>query len=158
MRLAVLSAFVLALAASSGVAGTRAAGTLSVEDARGTVTLRGTGTTVGRMERGELVIFDLSPLDQWSPRVNGVPRGRVVSMRGKDVNFYVPGGRYRVVLRGEGISLSARGRGLVGFRPKPDATGSAGSYAVGDDPSAAVSEADAKMISFGSREPDPDPE
>ena len=55
--------------------------------------------------------FDLTPLDQWSPRVNGVPRGKTVWLRGKDVNFYVPGGKYRLTVRGEGFSISARGQG-----------------------------------------------
>jgi hypothetical protein len=85
------------------------------------------------MERGEIVISDLSPVDQWSPRVNGVPRGRLVGLRGKGVNFYIPGGRYRIVLRGEGISLSARGTGVAQLRARSDARVDTGTYATGDD-------------------------
>ena len=68
---------------------------------------------IGRLERGEVQIVDLSPLDQWSPRVNGVPRGRTVWLRGKDVNFYVPGGRYSITVTGTGFSISARGQGTA---------------------------------------------
>ncbi len=81
--------------------------------ARGTVVLKGKGIVIGRLERGEVEIVDLSPLDQWSPRVNGVPRGRTVWTRGKNINFYVPGGRYLITVRGEGFSVSARGQGTA---------------------------------------------
>ncbi len=135
MRLPLLVASLLAvaLATTAGWAGTRAGGTLSIEDGHGTVMVRGGGTVVGRLDKGELVITDLSPLDQWSPRVNGVPRGRVVSLRGKDVNFYVPGGRFRVVVRGDGIAISVRGQGVATLKAKLDATPDQGTYAVGDD-------------------------
>ena len=52
--------------------------------------------------------------------------------RGKDVNFYVPGGRYRIKVRGEGFSISARGQGYVLLDGNPDLTGATGTYAVGD--------------------------
>jgi hypothetical protein len=66
--------------------------------------------------------------------VNGVPRGRLFTIRGRDISFYVPGGRYRVSIRGEGINVSARGAGVAVLDGQPDATGSTGAYAVGDDP------------------------
>lgn len=133
-RLPVLVVSLLAgVLAASGWAGLRANGTLSIENGHGSVIVRGSGTVVGRLDRGDLVITDLSPLDQWSPRVNGVPRGRVVGLRGKDVNFYVPGGRFRVVVRGEGIAISVRGTGVALLRGVADATVPAGTYAVGDE-------------------------
>ena len=70
------------------------------------------------VQNGEVVIVDLSPNDQWSPRINGVPRGRVVSLRGRDVNIYIPGGRYRITLRGDG-ALRGGGAG----RPERRARG-----------------------------------
>ena len=132
MRLAFLTAFVLALAVPAGWAASTPAGSLSVEDARGTVVLKGKGIVIGRLERGEVEIIDLSALDQWSPRINGVPRGRTVWTRGKNINFYIPGGRYQITVRGEGFSVSARGQGTATLTGRPDAAGSTGTYAVGD--------------------------
>jgi len=133
MRAALLSAVVLALAVPAGWAATLpSAGTLSIESGRGMVVLTGKGIVIGRLDRGDVKIIDQSPLDQWSPRVNGVPRGRTVWLRGKSVNFYVPGGRYRITVRGEGFSISARGQGTVVLNGNPDTTGAAGTYAVGD--------------------------
>ena len=117
MRVALVSLAMLAFAIPLGWAATP--GSLSVEDGRGTVVVRGKGIVIGRLERGEVQIVDLTPLDQWSPRVNGVPRGRTVWLRGRDVNFYVPGGRYRITVRGDGFSLSVEdGRGTVVVRGK----------------------------------------
>jgi hypothetical protein len=132
MRLALALLAVLALAVPVARAAAPMAETLSVEDARGTVTIRGNGIVIGRLERGEIQVVDLTPLDQWSPRVNGVPRGKTVWTRGKDVNFYIPGGRYRIVVRGEGFSISARGQGSAVLDGNPDLNGATGTYAVGD--------------------------
>lgn len=132
MRLVLVSLAVLAISAPLGWAAARPAGSLSIEGGRGTVTLRGKGIVIGRLERGEVQIVDLSPLDQWSPRLNGVPRGRTVWTRAKDVNFYVPGGRYKITVRGEGFSISARGQGTATLDGTADLTGATGSYAVGD--------------------------
>ena len=132
MRLVLASLAVLAIAVPLGTAATRPAGSLSIEDGRGTVTLRGKGIVIGRLERGEVQIVDLSPLDQWSPRVNGVPRGKTVWLRGKDVNFYVPGGRYKLSVTGTAFSISARGQGVATLDGTADPTGATGTYAVGD--------------------------
>ena len=115
MRLALLLICVLVLAVPAGWAASRPAGSLSIEDGRGSVE-----------------IVDMTPLDQWSPRVNGVPRGRTVWTRGKNINFYVPGGRYKITVEGEGFSISARGQGLATLDGTPDAAGSTGTFAVGD--------------------------
>jgi hypothetical protein len=138
MRLVLASLAVLAVAVPIGTAATRPVGSLSIEEGRGTVTLRGKGIVIGRLERGDLRIVDLTPLDQWSPRVNGVPRGRTVGTRGKDVNFYVPGGRYKITVHGDGVSISARGQGLAGLDGDADAAGSTGTFAVGDSPLVAL--------------------
>jgi hypothetical protein len=136
MRLALVILVVLALAGPAARAATPTspptAETFSVEDARGVVTIRGTGIVIGRLDKGEIQVVDLTPLDQWSPRVNGVPRGRTVWTRGKDVNFYIPGGRYRITVRGEGFSISARGQGSAVLDGNPDVTGATGTYAIGD--------------------------
>ena len=147
MRLALLSVLVLVLAVPAGWAAATPAGTLSVENGRGTVVLSGKGIVIGRLDKGDLKIVDLSPLDQWSPRVNGVPRGKTVWLRGKDVNFYVPGGRYRITVRGEGFSISARGQGSATLAGSPDPTGATGTFAVGD--AAASPIPSAAQVSFG---------
>jgi hypothetical protein len=145
----VVAVVVLALAVPAGFAAAWTAGTLSVEDGLGTVTVRGSGTLVGRMDRGEIVIVDLTPADQWSPRLNGVPRGRIAGMRGKSINVFVPGGKYQIVLRGEGISLSARGSGVARLKARPDATLGVGTYAVGDDAPAPLPVETERRVVFG---------
>jgi len=132
MRFALVLLCLLALAVPAGWAATRPAGSLSIEDGRGTIVLQGKGIVIGRLERGEVQITDLSPLDQWSPRVYGVPRGKTVWLRGKDVNFYIPGGRYRITVSGSGFSISARGQGVATIDGTPDLAGATGMYAVGD--------------------------
>ena len=86
---------------------------LEVKGGRGVVQITGKGVLVGRIGKGSLEIVDLSPNDQWSPRVNGIPRGKTVTLRGKNVSFYMPGGRYKIIARGSDISISARGTGAV---------------------------------------------
>jgi hypothetical protein len=150
MRLALVIVAVLAVVPlASGVAATPAAETLSIEDARGVVTIRGNGIVIGRLEKGEIQIVDVTPFDQWSPRVNGVPRGKTAWMRGKDVNFYVPGGRYRITVRGEGFSISARGQGWALLDGNPDVTGATGTYAIGDLEPAPVPDETERVV-FGS--------
>jgi hypothetical protein len=149
MRLAALTALALGLSATVGTAGTSAPGvTLSIEDGRGVVQITGKGVLVGRMEKGSLEITDLNPIDQWSPRVNGIPRGKTVTFRGKNVSFYVPGGKYRLVARGTGISISARGAGTIVLDGDPDPVGATGTYAVGDAASVPLP-LDAAKVSFG---------
>ena len=132
MRLALLIGMLLAVAVPAAFAAVTPAGSLSIEDGRGSAVIRGKGIVIGRLEKGEVQILDLSPLDQWSPRVNGVPRGKTVWTRGKGINFYVPGGRYRVTVHGDGFSISARGQGSATLDGEPDPAGATGTYAVGD--------------------------
>jgi hypothetical protein len=134
MRLAAFS--LLAIGLTVGVAtgsATTAGGSLSVEGGRGLVQITGKGVLVGRMGKGSLEITDLSANDQWSPRVYGIPRGKTVTLRGKNVSFYVPGGKYKVVAHGTDISISARGSGTITLDGDPDAVGDTGMYAIGDN-------------------------
>ena len=149
MRLALAIFAVLAIAVPATQAAAPPAETFSIEDARGVVTMRGSGIVIGRLERGEIQVVDLTPLDQWSPRVNGVPRGKTVWLRGKDVNFYVPGGKYRLTVRGEGFSISARGQGSAVLDGNPDVNGATGTFAVGDGAPAPVPD-EADRVVFGS--------
>jgi hypothetical protein len=147
MRLGALIALVLSLSATVAAGAdqapdagrtvmvSRSSGTsLLVEDGRGTVQVAGKGVLIGHMDKGWLEIVDLSSTDQWSPRVNGIPRGKTVTLRGKDANFVVPGGRYKLTAKGTGISISARGSGSIVLDGDPDPVNDTGTYAIGDGP------------------------
>ena len=152
MRLAAL--ILLALVLSTGVATAGAlapGGSFEVKGGRGMVQISGKGVLVGRLGKGSLEIYDLNPNDQWSPRVNGIPRGKTVTLRGKNVSFYIPGGRYRVVAHGTDISISARGTGTVTLNGDPDAVGDTGMYATGDEPLVPLP-VEATKASFGPSE------
>jgi hypothetical protein len=134
MRLAALITLALALFASvASAAAVAPSSSFEVTGGRGTVQISGRGVLVGRLGKGSLEILDLNPNDQWSPRVSGIPRGKAVTLRGKNVSFYIPGGRYKVTARGSDISISARGSGAVVLNGDPDAVGDTGMFAVGDD-------------------------
>jgi hypothetical protein len=157
MRLVGLIVCLLSLAASaSGATMDKrpTAGLFSVESGRGKIVLTGSGVLVGRLDSGQLEIKDLTPSDRFSPRVLGVPRGKMVRLRGKDVGFYVPGGRYRIVVRGEGISLSARGTGIAVLDGEPDTVGATGSFAVDDAPATPLPD-EPTRVPFGKLPDDP---
>jgi hypothetical protein len=149
MRSVVVAALVLLLAAPMALAGGQAvSGSLSIEAGRGVIEIRGQGALVGRLDRGTLRVIDVSARDRWSPRVNGVPRGRIVGTRGQDIGFFIPGGRYRVIVKGEGISISARGTGVAILDGEPDAAGLTGEFAVGDDEPLPIPD-DELRVAFG---------
>lgn len=157
MRRALLILLVLGLAVPAAVPAKEPApttGALLITDARGLVQVRGKGPLIGRLVKGSLQITDLTPSDQWSPRVNGVPRGKVVWIRGTNVGFRVPDGSYKVVVRGAGISISAKGPGHVVLDGEPDTVGDTGTYAVGDGPTAPLP-IEATRLSFGPPAPAP---
>jgi hypothetical protein len=106
---------VLALAVPVGVlAATKPpAGALSIEGGRGVIVVRGNGGLLGRVAHGSVEIVDLSPNDAWRPVVNGVGRTRRVVSKGANVSFRILGGDYKVTVKGEGISVSARGSGVA---------------------------------------------
>jgi len=152
MRLAAIITLALALSASVATgAAVAPSGSFEVKGARGTVQISGRGVLVGRLGKGSLEILDLNPNDQWSPRVNGIPRGKTVTLRGKNVSFYIPGGRYRVTAHGSDISVSARGTGAVVLNGDPDAVGDTGMFAVGDDDFAPLPELPTN-VTFGRSE------
>ena len=152
MRLAALTLLVLGLSASAATGAANAPGSLEIEGARGAIQITGKGALIGRIERGSLEIIDLTPGDQWSPRVNGIPRGKTVWLRGKKVSFFIPGGKYRIVARGNDISISARGTGMAVLDGDPDSVGETGLYAVGDS-SLAPLPVETTKASFGAWDP-----
>ena len=149
MRLAAL--ILLGLMVSAGVA-TGAAnapgGSLEIQGGRGSIQITGKGVIVGRIEKGSLKIVDLTPADQWSPWVNGLPRGKVVGIKGHSITFRISAGRYRITANGEGISMSARGTGTAVLDGDPDAVGDTGLFHVGDAEFAPVPD-EATKTSFG---------
>jgi hypothetical protein len=121
------SFFLLALLALGlpmmGLAGTSTGeGTLSVEDGRGKVTIQARGGVIGRLERGTVTIYDLTPDDTNIPAVFGddQPVALVgengIKYTGSGIRFRVIGGRYRIVILGRGIDLSAVGKGSGSIR------------------------------------------
>ncbi len=106
----------------AGVAGLSAGeGTLSVEDGHGKVTVQARGGVIGRLERGYVVIHDLSPEDAYEQYVFGDDEPvRLVGETGiryggVGLRFRLVGGRYKIVIEGRGIDLSvvARGSGSI---------------------------------------------
>jgi hypothetical protein len=138
MRRALLSILlVTALAAPAVVFAAdppkRASGALSVERAMGTIRVTARGGLLGRIDSGSIQLVDLSPNDRWFPVVNGLGRGVVVTLRGDDISFRLLGGQYRLVVRGRGISIAARGHGSAVLDGEPNEVGETGIWAVGPD-------------------------
>jgi len=115
VRRLALGLVLLALAIPAAVlaAAKPPAGALSIEGGRGVIVVRGSGGLLGRVAHGSVEVVDLTPTDAWRPVVNGVPRGRRVVSKGANVSFRILGGDYRVTVKGEGISVSARGNGIA---------------------------------------------
>lgn len=120
LPIALACSVVLAVAlACSAAAAEPANGTLSVERARGLVVLDIRGSVLGRLGSGTLRVVDLTPRDRYVGLVVGrrVTQERIgprtVVYRGQGLRFRMLGGGYRIVARGNGISLSAVGRGAV---------------------------------------------
>jgi hypothetical protein len=93
-------------------------GTLSVEDGQGKVTLQARGGVIGRLERGSVTVYDLTPDDAYDPVVFGDDRpvrfiGETgIQYGGAGLRFRLIGGRYRIVIEGRGIDLSVVAKGV----------------------------------------------
>jgi hypothetical protein len=112
-----LLALALPVAATAALRAAAGDGTLSVEDGRGSVTLRAKGGVIGRIDRGTVTIYDLTPADAYEQRVTGDDRpvrfvGETgIRYAGNGIRFRIVGGEFKVVITGAGIDLSAVGRG-----------------------------------------------
>jgi hypothetical protein len=97
-------------------------GTLSVEDGRGTISLKARGGVIGRLDRGSVTIFDLSPEDANDPVVFGDDQpvqlvGETgIRYSGNGLRYRLIGGSFRIVITGRGIDLSAVGKGTGTIR------------------------------------------
>ena len=111
-------ASVVALVGSAAAA-VRANGELSLERGRGSAVLEMRGVVLGRLTAGTLRVTDLTPRDRFAETVSGRKvtsermGPRTVLYRGQGIRFKLLGGRYRIVIRGTGMSVSAVGRGDV---------------------------------------------
>lgn len=124
-----LLALALPMAGLGGLAVQRIGeGTLSVEDGRGKVIVQARGGAIGRLERGTVRIFDLTPNDANVPVVSGDDRplrffgDNGIEYAGIGLRFRIIGGGFRVVIEGRGIDLSVVGRGggfVKGETPEP---------------------------------------
>ncbi len=92
-------------------------GTLSVKRGRGTVALKLKGTVIGRLMNGRVQVKDFRPFDANEPQFTGCkPKLRhpiigISVCEGRNIGFRVLDGRFNTNVRGNGISISAVGRG-----------------------------------------------
>src|SRR4051812_45883523 len=118
----ILSACTVPLALA---AGTGSDGTLSVKRGRGAVTLKVTGTIIGRVANGRVQVRDFKPGDgndpQWSCKRRRISK-EVACCKVLNLGFRVESGRFTVTVTGTGISISAVGHGQVDV----DGTGDTG--------------------------------
>lgn len=111
-----LLALALPVVGTAGLRGNE--GTLSVEDGRGSVMLRAKGGIIGRIDRGVVTIYDLTPGDAYEQRVTGDDRPvrfvgeNGIRYAGNGIRFRIVGGEFMIVVTGAGIDLSAVGRGF----------------------------------------------
>jgi hypothetical protein len=121
-KLALLACSFLLVGVLAGAAGADEpeAGNLSVERGKGVVMLDLRGSTLGRLGGGTLTVTDLTPRDRFTATVTARkmtwvrPLGpKTMRYRGQGLRFRMVGGRYRMVVHGSGIALSAVGKGVV---------------------------------------------
>jgi len=96
--------------------GTPTDGTLSVKRGRGMLTLKVTGTVIGRVANGRVQVRDFKPGDgnnpQWGCKWHRISR-QVTYCKGRNLGFRVEDGRFTINVRGSGISISAVAHGQV---------------------------------------------
>jgi hypothetical protein len=120
-RLLTFAVLTLALALPAGSAARERGpndGTLSVKDARGTITIQGRGGVIGSFAQGSVRIFDPIEGDGTGPIVSGEEFHREVDAatdvyRGTKVRFRNIGGTFKIVVKGRGINLSFVGKGTI---------------------------------------------
>jgi hypothetical protein len=102
-------------------------GTLSVKRGRGSISIKFTGTVIGRIN-GWIRVRDFRLADGTVPQLVGCrtkvrhPLVGIYYCRGRNVSFRILDGKYSVNMKGVGIFLSAVGRGSVTL----DGTGDTG--------------------------------
>jgi hypothetical protein len=117
LTFAVLAALALPAASAARIQGATD-GTLSVRDARGTITISGRGGVIGSFVRGSVTINDPIDGDGTGPVVTGDDWSKdrndtTTTWGGTKVRFRIIGGSFRIVVKGRGINLSLVGKGTV---------------------------------------------
>jgi hypothetical protein len=125
-KLLLVPVAVLSLAVpSAAVALTHASndGTLAVRDATGKIRIQAVGAFLGRIDKGKVTIVDPVDGDGTGPIVSGCefgPKytdtdagGTIAVCSGTKLRFRLVGGRFKVVITGTGIDVSAVGHGVV---------------------------------------------
>jgi hypothetical protein len=92
-------------------------GSLVFSDANGTIIVQGKGVIFGHFDQGALMVLDYRPDD---PNASITVSGSKVradkatgTYSGSDIRFLFPSGRYTLELIGNGIAVSAVGKGSV---------------------------------------------
>jgi len=93
-------------------------GTLSVRDARGTITIAARGGVVGSFAQGRVTITDPVDGDGTGPIVTGDEWSKersetTTTWGGTRVRFRIIGGAFKIRISGRGINLSVVGRGTI---------------------------------------------
>src|SRR6266516_7828100 len=107
LTFAVLVALALPAASAARNQGS-ADGTVSVRDARGTITISARGGVIGSFTRGSVTINDPVDGDGTGPIVTGddfppIERNETTTTwRGTGVRFRIIGGTFKIVVRGRG--------------------------------------------------------
>ena len=117
LTFAMLAALALPAASAARTQGAND-GTVSVRDARGTITISGRGGVIGSFARGSVTIADPIEGDGTGPVVTGDDWSKdrdatTTTWGGTKVRFRIIGGSFRIVVRGRGINLSLVGTGKV---------------------------------------------
>ena len=132
LTFAMLAALALPAASAARIQGATD-GTLSVRDARGTITISGRGGVIGSFARGSVTINDPVDGDGTGPVVTGDDWSKdrndtTTTWGGTKVRFRSIGGSFRIVVKGRGVNLSLVGKGNVTLAGA--GTGDDGSYSV----------------------------
>jgi hypothetical protein len=95
-------------------------GTLVVKSGRGTIVVQVKGAVIGWMASGKLTLTDNDPYDENVPVVRRFRQrteltDAVTVYKGQKIRYRMAEGSYRLKLEGNGIHLSAVGRGWVTF-------------------------------------------
>ncbi len=144
MRRLVTFAVLVALALPAGSAARPRGpsdGTLSVKDARGTITISARGGVIGSFAQGRVTIVDPVEGDGTGSRRDGDEWSKTrdattTTWGGTRVRFRMIGGAFKIRVQGKGINLSLVGKGTVTLNGA--AIGDDGTYSANGEPYTAV--------------------
>jgi hypothetical protein len=158
-RLTLVLLFSLALAPAALAASTTTGdGVLELKDVNAArVSITGQrGAIWGQLDKGTLKVIDLNPDDNLNAYVSGgavIPTSDPTATlyTGKNIHFRFIGGKYRFVIAGTGIDVTAVGIGQAYLTGDPDSLDT-GTYAVDDGKWQSVPLLK-KLVPFGTPQP-----